>query len=239
MRLHRFIGDFDFSRRRLTVSDKSFVNQLKKVLRLNSGDEVIVADGKLREARARVVGFEKDFVEFDIVEVVGNNNEPRVSAVLYCALLKRENFELVAQKATEVGIAELVPVAAERTVKLGLKRDRLEKIIREAAEQSGRGIVPRLSLTLSFKDALEDARDNDVNFFFEGNGPRGFPSCASEVARSRTVGVFIGPEGGWSDDEVGLAKEKKIGIVSLGPLTLRAETAAIVASYLVVSSVRQ
>jgi 16S rRNA (uracil1498-N3)-methyltransferase len=230
MKLHRFIRDFDFRNKILKISDKEIFNQVKNVLRLKVGDQIILADGKLNEALACIEKFEKDFFEVKILEISKNENEPKICAILYCSILKRENFEWVVQKATEVGVAEIVPLVTKRTVKLSFKKERLEKIIREAAEQSGRGIVPLLHPPQKFIEAIKKAESNDINLFFDISGQQLDKSGFNQKKR---VGIFIGPEGGWDDEEIKIARQANFLIVSLGKLTLRAETAAIVASYFV------
>ncbi|HEY4475511.1 MAG TPA: RsmE family RNA methyltransferase [Candidatus Paceibacterota bacterium] len=230
MRLHRFIGDFDFSASRIKISDFKLLHQLRSVLRFKTGDEIILSDGKSREARVKIIGQEKDFLEAEILELENNENEPERRAILYCALLKRENFELATQKAVEIGIKEIVPIIAQRTVKLNFNEERLKKIIKEAAEQSGRGIIPVLGRPIKFGEALDQAKKNSANLFFDATGDN-FQTFKIESAGS--VGIFIGPEGGWTEEELKAAKMENFSIVNLGKLTLRSETAAIIASYLV------
>ncbi len=236
MRLHRFIiRDFDFNKKFIAISDKEIINQIKNVLRLKMDDHVILCDGKLNEALVKITAVRKGEVVGEILEISKNQNEPVRRVILYCSILKRENFELVVQKATEVGVAEIVPIIAKRTVKLKLKEERLKKIIREAAEQSGRGIIPALRDIVDFRKALDNATQNDVNLFFDVSGQK-FSDSDFKMRKDGRVGVWIGPEGGWDEKEIELAKKQNFKIVSLGKLTLRAETAAIVASYSVVHS---
>lgn len=235
MKVHRFIGNFNFDKKVSSISDKEIYNQVKNVLRLRPGEEIILGDGKGREALAEIVDFTKHGVGINILKVEENKNELEIKSVLYAAILKKENFELVVAKAVEAGVVEIVPVITARTVKTNLRVDRLEKIIREAAEQSGRGILPVLGKIVNFREAMRRAEENDANLFFEIYAPR-FEQRKLTIDVSRRVGIFIGPEGGWDEEEVNLAEEKNFQIVSLGKLTLRAETAAIVASYLVSSA---
>jgi 16S rRNA (uracil1498-N3)-methyltransferase len=225
---HRFIGDFPLHPGRLRVSDADLVHQMHSVLKLAPEEELILGDGKMHEALCRLVSYEKHAVIIDVLEVHANANEPARDSVLFCAILKKELFELVAQKATEVGVREIIPVITARTVKLNLRADRLEKIVREAAEQAGRGQVPIVQKAMPLDEALEYAKHNDVNILFDV-GKAG-PDLPREVRR---VGIFIGPEGGWQEQEIELAREYGCRIAGLGPLTLRGETAAIIASYLV------
>ena len=229
MRRHRFIGNFDLLKKKLRIDDKELVSQIRNVLRLKPGDEVLLADGKLNEARARIVNLKNDFLEVEIEEVFKNENEPKTNVILYCSILKRENFELVVQKATEIGVKEITPLLCARTVKLDFKHERLEKIIKEAAEQSGRGIVPTLCKPAKLEDALRSAEKNDLNVFFDAGGAK---PDQKEFTWAKKIGVFVGPEGGWDPEEIELAKRHACKILNLGKLTLRAETAAIIASYI-------
>jgi 16S rRNA (uracil1498-N3)-methyltransferase len=235
MKVHRFIGNFNLDKKISSISDKEIYNQIKNVLRLKSGEQIILGDGGGREALAEITDFGKHSVGINILRTEVNRNEPEMKPVLYLAVLKKENFELAAEKAVETGVAEIVPVVTARTVKTNLRIDRLEKIIREAAEQSGRGILPTIGKILTFREAARQAEENDSNLFFEIHAPR-FEQRKLAVDVGRRVGVWIGPEGGWDEEEIKTAEEKNFQIVSLGKLTLRAETAAIVASYLVASS---
>jgi 16S rRNA (uracil1498-N3)-methyltransferase len=234
MRLHRFIGDFDLSGKITFIRDKKILNQMRNVLRLKAGSEVILSDGKSNEVNAVIRKLERDSGEAEITEKSGNKENPAREAVLYCSLLKRENFEWVAQKATEIGVAKIVPLLTGRTVKLDFKRERIEKIAREAAEQSGRNSVPEISAPLKFEAAVREATEaNGANFFF-AVGEKNVP--ADEFNGKSKIGIFIGPEGGWTDEEMETAEKNGFIPAGLGTLVLRAETAAVVASYLAINS---
>lgn len=229
MRLHRFIGPFDCSQKTITITDTNTVSQILLVLRLGVGDRIILSDGNTNECIAEISNRQKNSLTVSVIERYANTNEPSVAGILYCAILKRENFELIVQKATEIGIREIVPLITERTVKLDIKEERLRKIIVEAAEQSGRGRLPLLHEPVRFMNALVDAKRNDANLFFDISDVS-VEHIAMQHTKSR--GLFIGPEGGWSDDEAVAARAAGFQFVSLGALTFRAETAAIIASYL-------
>lgn len=230
MRLHRFIGDFDLSRDIVDVSDSELANQIRNVLRLKPLDVVILSDGNGTEARATILECNKKFIELSIDEVSNPAREPNKSVTLYTALLKGENFELIAQKATELGIAKIVPIITTRTVKTGFNHERVEKIIKEASEQSGRTTVPELGEPIQFLDVMKEINPKEsVLFDLSGNK---LESMEAKKLRS----LFIGPEGGFTDEEVALAKKSGVPIASLGELTLRGETAAIVATYTIIHS---
>ena len=224
MRLHRFIGDFDFSASRLEIRDVAVVRQIRVVLRLKRGGSIVLSDGHLNEAETRIESVSPRAIEVFIERTFMNGCEPATAVILYCAMLKRENFEWVVEKATELGVREIVPVLTARTVKTGFRAERLEKIAREAAEQSGRGVVPAIRSPLAFERAMREAPANNVNLFCDiGRGA--FPALKS----AKRIGIFIGPEGGWTEEEAEAARAAHLAVVSLGKTTLRAETAAIVA----------
>lgn len=233
MRLHRFIGMFDCAADRIVIADAHIINQIVRVLRLNIGDRLILGDGAGGECQCVIAERGREQLICLVIERVRNTNDPLVSGILYCSILKREHFELVVQKATEIGIREIVPVITARTVKLAINEDRLRTIMIEAAEQSGRGFLPTLHAPMAFSDALTHAAHNAINLFFHFDG---IAMASVDMHGKDLRGLFIGPEGGWTDEEVAAARAAGCIHVSLGTLTMRAETAAIVASYLGVQS---
>ncbi len=232
MHTPRFIGSFDLSKPRIEIDEVDIVHQITRVLRMHNSEEILLCDGKGGEVRTWIVDIMRDKVTVEALSKNKNESESQRHVVLYCAILKRENFEWVVQKATEVGVKEIIPLITHRTVKLDCKEDRLKKIIQEAAEQSGRIVVPILHPPMKFGDATTHAKDNDINLFFDPHGKLWEFNSHSLVEKAERVGIFIGPEGGWDDDEMGAAKKNKFKFVSLGKLILRAETAAVVASYI-------
>lgn len=223
MRLNRFFIQSDLSTEFVSVSDESLVSQIRSVLRMEVGDFVILADGNFKEVKAKIIKLEKKSIDFEIKERWLNQNEPKVQVTLFCAILKKENFELVVQKATELGVRKIVPVLTRRTIKLGLNLERLRKIIKEASEQSGRGIIPDLTDPVEFESAL--GLSSNINLFLDTSGGE---VLSNLDIKEDKIGVWVGPEGGWDLEEVSLALEHGHIITSLGRLILRAETAAIV-----------
>ena len=231
MRIQRFFGNFDFSLKTIAVEKGDFYNQIKNVLRLKPGDDIILCDGKENEAECKISSIEDKKISLEIYRILKNKNEPQIKVTAHCSILKRENFELVVQKLTELGVFKIIPIISKNTVKQGIKKERLETIIREAAEQSGRGIIPELGDPAGFKEALESAQKNGPIVFFDSSGEESlrFPD-------GQTISVFIGPEGGWDKSELDLSKEIGVKIFSLGKLTLRAETAAIAGTFAVLNT---
>jgi len=230
MKLHRFILPFTISGEQVEITDPEVVGQIRNVLKLKAGEQVLLCDEGMNEVLAEVTEIVHKVIKVKVIKEQRNENEPLRKVMLYCAILKRENFELVVQKATEIGVAEIVPVITRRTVKLALKQERLEKIIKEAAEQSGRGVVPKLHEPIEFEKAVEQVKDKQ-NILFDSSGS--IPASSSQLPAS--IAIWIGPEGGFDETEIAAAKTAGFHIATLGKLTLRAETAAIVASYLAVN----
>ena len=214
----------------VTILDEELFHQWKNVLRLKPDEWVVLCDGKGMDAQAMIVGYGKKSVEVSIESLAKNESEPSHRVRLYCAALKRENFELVVQKAVEVGVSEIIPLITRRTIKTHVKHERLEKIAKEAAEQSGRGVVPTVHEARSFEDVLESAKNDEPHYFFDFGGEEfSLPTSSSS---GQSISLYIGPEGGWDEQEHQAAKKAGMKIVSLGQRVLRGETAAIVATFL-------
>ncbi len=212
--------------------DKEMVHQMSHVLRLQVGDELILSDGDGREALGAVVHIDKRALTISLQERPHQTPEPKRSVTLYAAVLRRETFEILVQKAVECGATRIVPLITKRTVKRGLKMDRVRAIAKEAAEQCGRGRVPEVAEPLTFDTAVASMGETQVHYFCEiGAGP-----IADINVPADRIGIFIGPEGGWDDAEIALAEQHDMTTVGLGDLVLRAETAATIATYLLCHS---
>lgn len=229
MKIHRFILDIDLHGRQATITDKELVSQMERVLRLKKGDAIMLCNGEGEEALGEIINIEKNSIHVTLAEVSTVQTEASRSVTLFCSVLKKENFEWVAQKAVEVGVNVIVPIVCERTVKLNVHHSRLQRIIKEAAEQSGRGIVPIIQEPQLFLDSLTSAKTNEAVFLFDASGTQ-LESTA--FSSHKSVSIFIGPEGGWTETELQAAKDKNCHILTLGSRVMRAETAAVVATYL-------
>jgi 16S rRNA (uracil1498-N3)-methyltransferase len=228
MRLHRFILPIDISHDGVVIQDRDCISQIRNVLRLEVHDLIVVCNGMHEEAICRIEKLSPSEMQCAVQERK-TLSIPLQEVTLYCALLKQDHFDLVAQKATEVGIHTLVPIQTAHTVKLKIKPLRIEKIMREAAEQSGRGSVPTLEKPSEVPHAIEHSTRNNQVFYCDIHAKS---TAETLLQAQKRIGIFIGPEGGWSDDERTAFRKAGILAVSLGPAVLRAETAAIIASYL-------
>lgn len=231
MKIHRFIGDFNLNNSSVVMKDKNIVHQMRNVLKFHLGERVVLSDGKGNEALSEIKLIQKNEVKLSILEKRKNKNESERRVSLFCSILKKDNFELVAEKATEVGVSEIIPIISDRTVKKNINFERVRKIMREAAEQSGRGVIPVLHSIMSFKDAIKIGSVAPT-FLMDISGN----DDLSSLKKENCVNIFIGPEGGWTDNEKKIAKENDVFLIKLGELTLRAETAAIISSFLCSSS---
>ena len=227
---HFFVSDIQGDR---VVFSAEQAHQMGRVLRLQPGARVVVLDnaGWQYEAELVEVGRRATAVLHHKQPAA---NEPRAQLTLYQALLKRDNFEWVLQKGTEIGVTRFVPLLTARTVaQPPHKADRWQRILTEAAEQSRRGRIPALAEPLRLEDAWPQAQTADLALLpWEGASGE---TLAGALAGKRpsTLALFIGPEGGWTEAEVADGRAGGILPVTLGPRILRAETAAIVAAALV------
>lgn len=222
---HYFIGDFDLSLKVVPCLDTEIIHHLRDVLKLNIGEEVVLCDGQGKSAVARIEKFERNSVSFFIKDVFSSAlNDKKI--ILFAALLKRDSFEWLLQKAVETGVSEIVPIVSERTVKIGFNEKRWLKIMKEAAEQSQSLFLPKLAPVQNYKDALKNFRGAGIFFDAVGENVKKVKITKDEVS------LFVGPEGGWSDQEIEIGKVAGLQIVNLGTSILRAETAATVAVYL-------
>lgn len=231
-KIHHFIlKNFSLSKGRDEIVDKEFIHQVCTVLKLKVGEEIIVGDGRGKEGKSVIRNMNKKVIQIEIQDVQSNPHELSFTLRLYCSILKRENFEWVVQKATELGVIEITPIVAARTIKSGLNSKRLEKIALESAEQCERGVTPVIREPMRFEEVLKDTLKYDGVFMFEKTGTDSRDAINRVSAKRREIAVFIGPEGGWTEEELGKARKQGIHLISLGQTMLRAETAAVVSCF--------
>jgi 16S rRNA (uracil1498-N3)-methyltransferase len=201
-------------------------HQLHTVLRLRIGDCVAVFDGIARvDRRVELVGPATGRV----VDEEPQAAEPRTRLVVYPSLLQRDKFEVVLQKLTEIGAVAIVPVLSARSLVRQAPDDgrqaRWRSILREAAEQSRRGVVPELRPALGFEKATERAlAEGTVIMAYEEERHHSLRTALQGV--TQTVSIFVGPEGGYAPEEAFVARQAGAELVTLGPRVLRTETAS-------------
>jgi 16S rRNA (uracil1498-N3)-methyltransferase len=214
-------------------------HQVRRVLRLGPGDMVVVLDdrGSEYEVTLTVVGSKEAVGR--VVSARPAAGEPKVQLTLFQSLLIREKFELVLQKATEVGVAQIVPVLTARSLVRTKqieenKLDRWQRILTEAAEQAHRGRIPGLEPVVPFADVFSRFVGFDRFLIAAPSETVSLREALQGMERPEpSIAVLIGPEGGFTEEEVAVAREKGAIAVGLGPRILRTETAAVVASALI------
>lgn len=202
------------------------VHHLGRVLRLKAGDEVTLFDGRGTEARARIDSLTTDAVELTVVEHLAATEIPKNALTLATAVPKGERFDWLVEKATELGVARLIPlVTARSVVNPGeSKLERLRRTIVEASKQCGRSRLMELTAPIAWRELVETEMTSGGVWVAH---PSGAPPTDAGDERFRPRIVAIGPEGGLTADELALATEHGAKLVGLGPRILRIETAAI------------
>ena len=227
----------------LVVADPALSHQLAKVFRMKTGDSVLLFDGDGFEYVSTIASLRKDGAVFHIEKSSESITLPKVSLHLYPALIKKDKLEWVIQKCTELGVKSFHPVVAERSEKLGFDKKRSEKIIKEAAEQSGWGRVPEIFSPEELETAIAQA-ENPLVLDTDGDMWGEYLRARSQsVAHKRentlptlsSLSIFVGPEGGWTKEEKEYFLARGIPVVSLGEQTLRAETASVATAALLLS----
>ncbi len=231
MRLHRFYVKPDEIELDHTfwLKDERLRSQWTRVLRYRVGDQVVLFDGVEHDRLYKLVQVEQDAIKLELVTEF-ERKLPDKHIYLFFSLLKKDKSDWVLQKCTELGIRNFVPIIAERSEKTGFNQERAEKIVIEAAEQCGRSDIPHVREPLYLETALVEYKGKVNLLYAEERLETRDQRPDEEPLNSDAIGVFIGPEGGWTDAELKLFDQAGAGHFHLGNLTLRAETAAVAAS---------
>jgi 16S rRNA (uracil1498-N3)-methyltransferase len=222
-------------------------HQIIRVLRMQPGEAVVLLDNRGAAYDAVLEGTGKDEARFRLTGPSETRGEPATHVTLYQAVLKGERFGWALQKGTEVGVSRFVPLICARNVvddmrAIEERRDRWERILREAAEQSRRDRIPELAPAQLFQSVVQPIADPVAAvrlIAWEGELATGLRQALadSNLTRGGRIEVFVGPEGGFTDAEIDSARRCGIQPVSLGPRILRAETAGPVAAALILYEV--
>lgn len=220
-KIHRFLIENLPKKEFFVLQDENFIHQIKNVLRFSVGEEIVLFAPFGNDFRCKIVSIEKDNVGLETIEEVEKIKIPR-SVTACISIVKKDNFELITQKLVEIGVSTLIPILSDRTIKQSLNIDRLEKISIEALEQSGHSNKMTICEPVKLQKALEQNKEK-ASIYFDIGGNKKIPDFDDCV-------FYIGPEGGWSEEEKELFKSFGVEAYSLGATTLRAETASIVSS---------
>lgn len=221
MKIHRFYVPELKLEHDFWFDDPNHLRQWGKVLRFRPGQEVVLFDGKQHDRLYKITEISSAQAHVSMVTQL-ERKLPKKNVYLFWALLKKDKNDWVLQKATELGVSHFIPLLADRCDKTGFNVERAHKIVIEAAEQCGRSDIPNVREPVGVKAAVQQFGDK-VNLFVCEQGSEAGPSNAHDV------GVLIGPEGGWSDEEKQFFKDSDCAVLDLHDFTLRAETAALAA----------
>ena len=211
------------------------LNHMKNVLRMKVGEDVRINDGQGTTYLCCLNRYEKDQAVLDVFRKLDTETELPSEIILFQGLPKGDKMEWIVQKAVELGAYHIVPFAAKRSVvkldqkKAGKKRERWQAIAKGAAEQSKRGIVPQVQDVMSFQEAMNYAKELDVVLvpYELQEGMKATEAVISKIEPGQSVGIFIGPEGGFDESEIEQAEEAGAVPITLGKRILRTETAGL------------
>jgi 16S rRNA (uracil1498-N3)-methyltransferase len=232
-----FISESNITKEHVTLSSAQ-AHQIRNVLKLQSGDRIVVLDNAGFEYDVALEELGKNKAVGKILQKRPVTGEPRTQITLYQSLLAREKFEHVLQKCTEVGVVCFVPVITQRSIVRDTsitshKLSRWRRIIQEAAEQSHRGRIPQLRNAAHFETIAAELQKYDLALIFSPQGQLLRDVLSKSAPATTNVGLLIGPEGGFTEVEVEAACSLGAKAVTLGPRILRTETAAVVTSALI------
>lgn len=234
MRFHRFYVDQEIGKEVL-IDEKDLLHQWQKVFRFKAGDKIIIFNGSSFDYD----GHFKILTKKEAIIVVDNKrqvkNPVNIELHIFQSIIKKDNFEFIVEKCTELGVSAFHPLISERSdqahsgwIRQEKNIMRLNKIATEAAEQSGKTELPKIFNPEKLEKAISDF-DGQL-FILDFDGDR---LAKIDFTQYGKVGILIGPEGGWTDNERIWFEEKEIESICLGEQILRAETAAIAASSLI------
>ena len=239
--MHRFfVSGENLGSGQVVLTGKQ-AHQIRSVLRMTPGDQIIVLDNTGYEYAVAITDVGRQRVAGRMMYKQLARGEPRTQITLYQSILAREKFEWVLQKCTEVGVTCFVPVVAQRSIVRWAdtitphRLARWKSIVTEAAEQSGRGRIPQIQCPIKFADALAvlGAFDRCLIACPQTTGPTLRELLQAGRPAPAGIALLIGPEGGFSDEEIAATSSKGAVAMSLGERVLRTETAAVVASALI------
>ena len=233
--MHRFFAEPGQIGEKEIVITGADVNHIRNVLRMRADEEVLIADGQGAEYRCKLTELGENEVRAQILWKLDGNAELASAITLFQGLPKSDKMDLIVQKCVELGVDRIVPVSTKRAVvKLDAKKEqtrlkRWNTISESAAKQSGRGVIPEVSGVMSFEKALEEAKKLDVLLipYERAELMAETRRFMGEIRPGQSVGIFIGPEGGFEESEVEEAVAAGAQAITLGRRILRTETAGL------------
>lgn len=228
-----FVEDGQIGRDFITITGAD-VNHIKHVLRMKPGEDIRISNQKGKDYFCRIAELTEDFIQADIIHAEESTTELPGRIYLFQGIPKGERMETVIEKAVELGVYEIIPVAMKCCVvkldekKAAAKQKRWQAMAETAAKQSKRSIIPKIHPVMHYKEALSYAGACDIKLVPYENalGMEGTRSVLSSICPGDTVSIIIGPEGGFSEEEIAAA-QKSMQVISLGRRILRTDTAGI------------
>ena len=202
-------------------------HHLIRVRRFVEGDEIWVVNGTGIAARATLASIGDSALKLRVTEEIKNRGELDAHLILAVANLKGDHLKLIVEKATELGVNEIIPLLTDHTIKKGINRNRLERIAISAMKQSRRSSCPLVHDLTPFTTAVKNLSNAVHLFCHASDNSSTLVMSLLDRAVTKPVVIWIGPEGDWSKDEIDLASISDYTFTGLGPRRLRAETAAI------------
>lgn len=225
MRLHRFYTTKPLGEEILKVENVDLIHQLINIFRYKEGSEVIFFSSDSYDYHYVLSSSSKRELSFKLKDkkkgIVLNKR-----IILYMALVKKDTFEQIVRSCTELGVTQFVPIIAERSEKKNLNEERLKSIAIEASEQSGRTEVPTISPIISLKDSLSLLENKGNVVVASLFGEKISSEKVKKVLTGKEIHIFVGPEGGWSDNEERTFDEMCFTKIKLTDTVLRADTGA-------------
>lgn len=231
MTVHRFYLEEKFEKgKEQQIFNEEFLHQVRKVLRMRVGDKINVFNSLGEEFQAEILSYASKFIVLKLGEKIERKTESERKVTLCQSLLKKNDlFEDVLRHGTEMGVTTFIPMKTVRVHQPFLKKtDRLKKIIQEAAEQSERQYIPYLEDLGDFKELIKNEEDVKI-VLAEREGSESCLNKFTELLKFKPLNnlkIFIGPEGGFTEEELKYAGEMGVILLNLGPRILRSETAA-------------
>ena len=227
MKLQRFfVGEKLAIAENFISTNSDLIHQLKNVFRKRVGDEIVLLDNSGWQFFAKITRLDKKGLECVIERGERAKNVTKQKMILCQSLIKKDNFEFILQKATELGVSKIIPIMSERSEKKGINKERMEKILQEASEQSERGVLPELLPVMSLQEAIDWVAEKGIKAIAFHTGEEKV-DWQKQIYAEDTMAVFVGPEGGYGELDLAIFRERQILLYSLGEQVLRAETAAI------------
>jgi 16S rRNA (uracil1498-N3)-methyltransferase len=237
--MHRFFIPPEWIESDRIIFCDDVARQMKNVLRIRAGEKVVALDSLGNEFLVEIENGQQD-LKGKILNKKKSEGEPSIHVTLLFALAQREKVEWILQKGTEIGVSRFIPLVTERSLvretgSVESKMERWKTILKEAAEQSGRGIIPELEKPISFSRGLEFIKQLDLGLIaWEQEKDKGLKEILHNKEFQK-IGVLVGPEGGFTEEEQQQAIAMGWKSISLGRRTLRMETASLVASALIIN----